>query len=169
MNYCLSSTLVDLNYTKVFSPQFTYSFNIYWATHSFLWLIQFSFLCFYSSALFLNLFVFFMTQALKNIAAISLAINYPNKSTQLLNMSPWDLRTQEEGTAYRSLEDGWGGTHPDSAGGFWPCRWAGTLPELPVLSRHTNPTVPPWTGNSRSTFHSHSQSFLPYWWIQCVV
>lgn len=29
-----------------------------------------------------------MMQALKNIAAISLAINYPNKSTQLLNMSP---------------------------------------------------------------------------------
>ncbi|GLD47143.1 zinc finger ZZ-type and EF-hand domain-containing protein 1, partial [Lates japonicus] len=26
--------------------------------------------------------------ALKNIAAISLAINYPNKSTKLLNVSP---------------------------------------------------------------------------------
>lgn len=162
MTYCLSSTLVDLNYTNIFPPHFTYSFNICRAAHSFLWLIQFSFLCFYSSA-FSSTYVFiFMIQALKNIAAISLAISYPNKSTQLLNMSPWERHTQEEGTAYSSRGVGCGGggrTHPDSAGWLWPCRWAGTLPELPVLSRHTNPTVPPWTGNSRSTFHSPSVLF----------
>lgn len=56
--------------------------------------IHFTFLClcawvFYSG--FISLF--FMIQALKNIAAISLAINYPNKSTQLLNMSPWEQLT----------------------------------------------------------------------------
>lgn len=66
-----------------------------------------------------------MIQALKNIAAISLAINYPNKSTQLLNMSPWELHTQEGGVACRSREDRWRrATHPDSAGSFGPCRWA---------------------------------------------
>lgn len=108
MIYCLSSTLVDLNYTNIFPPHFTYSFNICRAAHSFLWLIQFSFLCFYSSA-FSSTYVFiFMIQALKNIAAISLAISYPNKSTQLLNMSPWERHTQEEGTAYSSRGVGWG-------------------------------------------------------------
>lgn len=70
--------------------------------------VQFSLLLLFSVILNLFFFFIFMVQALKNIAAISLAISYPNKSTQLLNMSPWELHSQEEGSAYRSREDGGG-------------------------------------------------------------
>lgn len=51
--------------------------------------IHFTFLCLCTSVFYSGFIsLFFVIQALKNIAAISLAINYPNKSTQLLNMSP---------------------------------------------------------------------------------
>lgn len=125
--------------------------------------IHFTFLClcawvFYSG--FISLF--FMIQALKNIAAISLAINYPNKSTQLLNMSPWEQLTGR-GNSLQEL----GGACPDSAGSFSQCRWVGT-PRTPIaLTSHES-----YCATMDRELKKHlllTQSFLPYWWIQCIV
>lgn len=63
--------------------------------------------------LMLSFFFFLTLQALKNIAAISLAISYPNKSTKLLNMAPWEI-SRKKNVGERSC----GATRPDSAGWF---------------------------------------------------
>lgn len=92
--------------------------------------------CSNSSVFHSHIFFFsFIVQALKNIAAISLAINYPNKSTKLLNMSPWEKGRR---TTWRR---GGNPLHSGNSAVLWT--WA-------------------VEGYSKSTFHTYSQSFLPY-------
>lgn len=122
--------------------------------------IHFTFLCLYASVFYSGFIsLFFLIQALKNIAAISLAISYPNKSTQLLNMSPWEQLTGRGNSLQELGGHVEGGAHVPTQLAHFDNADEWELPELPLLWLHMNHTVPPWTGNSRSTFYSLSVFF----------